>query len=71
MVCDLCGGPLTKQEVTYTVQLGDRFVVIEHVPAKVCSQCGERLYSPDTVERLQRTAWEQRTPSRILQTLVF
>jgi YgiT-type zinc finger domain-containing protein len=62
---------MTKQEVTYTVQLGDRFVVIEHVPAKVCSQCGERLYSPDTVERLQRTAWEQRTPSRILQTLVF
>lgn len=71
MICDLCGGPLTEQEVTYTVQLGDRFVVVEHVPAKVCSQCGERLYSPDTVERLQRTVWEQRTPSRILQTPVF
>lgn len=71
MKCDVCGGVMTEEMVTYTIQLDEKLVVVEHVPAKVCGQCGERLYSPDTVERLQKTVWEQRAPSRMLQTPVF
>jgi len=41
------------------------------VPARVCSQCGERLYSPETVERLQKTVWEKKRPSRVVETQVF
>ena len=71
MKCDVCGSPMDEQMVTYTIQLEQKLVVVEHVPAKVCDQCGERLFSPDTVERLQKTVWEQRSPSRMLQTPVF
>ena len=71
MKCDVCGSLMNEQMVTYTIQLEEKLVVVEHVPAKVCDQCGERLYSPDTVERLQKTVWEQRSPSRVLQTSVF
>ena len=71
MKCDVCGGVMTEDMVTYTIQLDDKLVVVEHVPAKVCGQCGERLYSPDTVERLQDTVWGRREPSRMLQTPVF
>jgi len=71
MTCDVCGSPMSEQMVTYTIQLDEKLVVVEHVPAKVCAQCGDRLYSPDTVDRLQKTVWEQRSPSRILQTPVF
>ena len=71
MKCDLCGSPMNEEMVTYTIQLDDKLVVVEHVPSKVCGQCGERLYSPETVERLQSTVWEQRSPSRTLQTPVF
>ena len=71
MNCDLCGSPLTEQVGTYTLQLGDRLVVVEHVPARVCTQCGERLYSPETVDRLQKTVWEKKTPSRVVETQVF
>lgn len=71
MKCDMCGSPLMEDMVTYTIQLDEKLVVVEHVPAKVCTQCGERLYSPETVERLQTTVWEQRSPSRMLQTPVF
>jgi YgiT-type zinc finger domain-containing protein len=62
---------MTERMVTYSIQLEDKLVLVEHVPAKVCDQCGERLYSPATVERLQKTMWEKRSPSRILQTPVF
>ena len=71
MKCDVCGSPMNEQMVTYTIQLEEKLVLVEHVPAKVCAQCGERLFSPDTVERLQKTVWEQRSPSRMLQTPVF
>ena len=62
---------MREQAVTYTIQMDDKLVVVEHVPAMVCDQCGERLYSPETVERLQQTVWDQRSPSRVLQTPVF
>ena len=71
MACDLCGGPVVQREVSYTAQLNGKFVIVENVPAKVCGQCGESLFSPDTVERLQKTAWEQKSPVRILETPVF
>ena len=71
MKCDVCGSSMNEQMVTYTIQLEEKLVLVEHVPAKVCDQCGERLFSPDTVERLQKTVWEQRSPSRMLQTPVF
>ena len=71
MKCDVCGSPMREQSVTYTIQMDDKLVVVEHVPAMVCDQCGERLYSPETVERLQQTVWDQRSPSRVLQTPVF
>ena len=71
MACDVCGGRVVEGEVAYTVELHGKFVVVENVPAKVCGRCGENLFSPDTVERLQKTAWEQKNPVRIMETPVF
>lgn len=71
MKCLLCGVPMKEDLVICTIQLGDQLIVVEHVPARVCVQCGEWLYSPETVERLQKTVWEQRSPSRTLETPVF
>lgn len=62
---------MTEQSVTYTLQLGEKLVVVEHVPARVCSQCGEQLYAPETVERLQRTVWDKKTPSRLVEAQVY
>ena len=71
MKCDICSGPLVEQDVTYRIELDGKLIVVENVPAKVCIQCGERLFSAETVERLQQTVWEQKRPSKILETPVF
>jgi hypothetical protein len=34
-------------------------------------ETGERLFAPETVERLQQTVWEQRKPQRVIETPVF
>ena len=60
-----------EQEVTYTLEVQDRFIIIEHVPARVSLQTGERFFSPDTVEQLQTIVWDEKAPSRVIETPVF
>jgi YgiT-type zinc finger domain-containing protein len=44
---------MIETEVTYTLELGGKFYIIEHVPARVCRETGEQFFSPDTVENIQ------------------
>ena len=71
MVCDLCGSPVTEEKVTYSLELPERWILVEKVPARVCAQCGERLFDLETVEKLQAIAWGQRKPDRVQETAVF
>jgi hypothetical protein len=59
------------EHVTYTLQVGDQFYVIENVPARVSTRTGERLFSPQTVERIQAIVWGQEKPVKVLETPVF
>ena len=60
-----------EQTVTSVREQQGKVLIIEHVPARVCRETGERLFAPETVERLQQIVWEQRTPTRIVETPVF
>ena len=60
-----------EQKVTYTLEVEGRFVIIEHVPARVSVRTGERFVSPQTVERLQQIVWKEKTPSRVVEAPVF
>ena len=62
---------MVEQRVTYTLEMEGKFIIIENVPARVCLETGERFYSPETVERLQRIVWEEKEPDRVIQTPVF
>jgi YgiT-type zinc finger domain-containing protein len=62
---------LVERLVTYTIERGEKLVIIEHVPARVNVETGERLFSPDAVRRLQQIVSEQRTPTRTIQVPVF
>lgn len=60
-----------EKKVSYPVEMGGKLVLIENVPARVCVETGEQLFSPDTVERLQRLIWSGSKPSRVIETPVF
>ena len=57
--------------VTYTQEVGGRFIVIEHVPARVCRETGEQLFSPETVTRLQAIIRSRFKPARVIETPVY
>jgi YgiT-type zinc finger domain-containing protein len=62
---------LEEQTVTYVLEQQGKVLIIENVPARVCRETGERLFAPETVERLQHIVWEQRTPIRIIEIPAF
>jgi YgiT-type zinc finger domain-containing protein len=62
---------LVETEVTYTVELGGKFYIIEHVPARVCQETGEQFFAPETVERIQALVKGQQKPTRVVETPVY
>lgn len=62
---------LVERRVTYTVEHEGKFYIVENVPARVNEETGEQFFSPDTVERLQRTILGPEKPSRVIQTPVY
>jgi YgiT-type zinc finger domain-containing protein len=62
---------LIETEVTYTLELGGRFYIGEHVPARVCPETGEQFFAPETVERIQALIKGDKKPDRVVETPVY
>lgn len=60
-----------ETKVTYTLEIDDKFIIIENVPARVSEETGEQFFSPETVERIQQTVWGHKMPKRMLETPVY
>ena len=62
---------LVDEKVTYHIELDGRLLLVENVPARLNFETGEKYFSPETVERLQRVVWEQCRPVRTIETQVY
>jgi YgiT-type zinc finger domain-containing protein len=60
-----------ERPVTYTQEVDGRFIVVEHVPARVCRETGEQLFSPQTLSRLQAIIRSRLKPVRVMETPVY
>ena len=49
-----CPGGLEGRLIRHTTRYKGKIAVIDHVPAEVCDFCGEALFAPDTVRRIER-----------------
>ena len=62
--CRVCGGDIEERLITHVAEYKGRVVIIRNVPAEVCTQCGERLFTPETVDKIQKIVWEAPAPTR-------
>ncbi|MBU2447211.1 MAG: YgiT-type zinc finger protein [Bacteroidetes bacterium] len=51
--CPICGGDLQEKEVEKLIRGGKNTAAVK-VTAEVCTKCGERLYSQDTVKSFEQ-----------------
>lgn len=55
MKCSIegCPGKYEEKKIVHTVRHQGQVIVIDHVPADVCSVCGDVLLKPETVRRIE------------------
>jgi YgiT-type zinc finger domain-containing protein len=68
---DGCPGEYEHREVVHTVRQGDRIIVIDHVPAEVCTICGDVLFTPETVRRIESLRHTATPPLRTVPLYDF
>ena len=62
---------MVERKVTYTLERGGKFFIVENVPARVCEETGEEFFAPDTVEKLHALIQGRSTPKRLIETPVY
>lgn len=59
-----CPGEYEKRQIVHTVRYQRGVVVIDHVPAEVCSVCGDVILKPETVHRIEALLRTATQPAR-------
>ncbi len=54
MNCGICKAEMEEKTVTYTEDIDEGVVVIRHVPAFVCTECGNTWYKGTIVAELEK-----------------
>lgn len=73
MKCSIVGclGEYEQREVVHTIRQGNRIIVIDHVPAEVCTLCGDVLFTPETVRLIERLRHTALPPARTVPLYDF
>lgn len=58
-----CPGEYEERRIVHTVRHRGEIVVIDGVPAEVCSLCGDVLLSPETIRRLESLLESRTAPT--------
>ncbi len=69
--CVFCGGKVSEEQVTFVYDDDDKYFFVEHVPAEVCTKCGERTYSPEVTEDILKFAKRKVKPAKTVEVPVF
>lgn len=68
---DGCPGEYEAGRVMHTVRHRGQVIVIDHVPAEICSVCGDVLLRPETVRRIEALLEEQNQPASTVPLYEF
>ncbi len=67
--CPICSGEIGDGRTTFTIDIGSGVVVVRHVPARVCAQCGEDWIQDPIAERLEQIVTEARTVGKVVEVI--
>ncbi len=68
---DGCPGEYEQRKVMHTVRHHGQVTVIDHVPAEMCSVCGDVLLGPDTVRRIEALLQKRQEPASTVPLYEF
>jgi hypothetical protein len=71
MMSELWNETFVEQQVMYIVEIDGELAIIQNVPARVNTETGERLFAPETVEKIQAILRSRQAPTKVIQAPVF
>ena len=70
--CHICSSEKSHSEnVNETFQIDGKFYLVENIPATVCSQCGEIVFSRHTTERIRTMLHGEAQPIKAISMDVY
>ena len=71
MKCLMCHYDMVARKITLDLRIGEDLVVIEEVPATVCENCGEQVFTPEVTRQVQAVAQKRKERARTILVQVF
>ena len=70
--CSICGAREGRDEFVEEVfRIDGKYVLVDHIPARVCARCGEETFSRETTERVRLMVRGQAKPTKSIALKVF
>jgi YgiT-type zinc finger domain-containing protein len=65
--CPLCKGNKENGHALFSVDLGFGVVIVRHVPATICDQCGAEWFSDSVADKLETIVSEARARKALVE----
>lgn len=69
--CEYCSGKIVEKRVTLHRKVRRHYVLIENVPAGVCTECGTRYYAANVLKSVEESVRGRRRPKREVMVQVY
>ncbi len=68
----VCGAAESREELINEVfQIDEKYVWIDHIPASVCTRCGDETLSRETTEKVRLLVYGQAKPMQSIALEIF
>jgi YgiT-type zinc finger domain-containing protein len=73
MKCSIqgCIGKYENKRIVHTIQREGQVFVFEHVPAEVCSVCGDTLLDPETIRHIESLLKKEKRPVKMVPMYMY
>ncbi|MEK7830526.1 MAG: YgiT-type zinc finger protein [Acidobacteriota bacterium] len=69
--CEYCNGEIHEKTVALSRKARGKYLLIENVPAGVCSECGTRYYTANVLKTITETIRGRRHAKREITVPVY
>jgi HTH-type transcriptional regulator / antitoxin MqsA len=70
--CHVCGNTKERTELVSEIfNIDGRFLLVEQIPAQVCTNCGEPTFSREVTERVRQMVHSEVKPVRSINLPVY
>ena len=70
-VCPSCRGDVYEGKTIFTAEVGGGILLIQDVPSDICSQCGEKWFSNNVMDKIELIAADVRKRHVSIEVMNF